>query len=52
MKCKCKSIFQGEEEKTLLSGDKHFPWLLLNDINVAGEDEAVAMLPAKRFIKF
>lgn len=52
MKCKWKSIFQGEEEKTLLSDDKHFPWLLPNDIKVAAEDEAVATLSAKGFIKF
>ena len=35
VKCEnVKSIFQ-RERKTLLSDDKHFPWLLKNDINVA-----------------
>lgn len=46
-----KSIFQGVK-KTLLSDDKHFPWLLKNDINVAGEDGAVVILPAMGFGKF
>lgn len=45
-----KSIFQGE--KTLLSDDKHFPWLLKNDINVAGEDDAVVILAEKALGKF
>ncbi len=46
-----KSIFQGGK-KTHLSDDKHFPWLLKNDINVAGEDDAVVILAAKGLGKF
>lgn len=45
------SIFQGEK-KTLLSDDKHFPWLLKNNINFAGEDDAVVILAAKGLGKF
>lgn len=29
-------FFREKEKKALLSDDKHFPWLLKNDINVAG----------------
>lgn len=35
-----------------LSVDKHFPWLLKNDINVAGENVAVVILAAKGLGKF
>lgn len=38
--------FSGRKKKDL-SVDKHFPWLLKNDINVAGEDVAVVILAVK-----
>lgn len=39
-------------DKKHLCDDKHFPWLLKNDINVAGEDDAVVILTAKGLGKF
>lgn len=40
-------FFSGEKKKSCLSGDRHFTWLLKNDINVAGCDDGVAVLAAK-----
>lgn len=57
MKCKwlgarAEIYFSEGEKETLLSDDKHFPWLLKNDINVAGEDDAVVILAEKGPGKF
>lgn len=46
-RCLHRNLFFSEKRITLLSVDKHFPWLLKNDINVAGEDGVVVLLAAK-----
>lgn len=53
--CLHSNLFFRERKKkrTLLSDDKHFPWLFKNDINVAGEDDAVVIASiAKGLAKF
>lgn len=47
-RCSHKNLFFREERKKRhLSVDKHFPFLVKNDINIGGENDAVVILAAK-----